>query len=114
MGASRSSIRFAWPAIVALAAASISVAGQAAAQVQSKRGPFERRVGIIHRLPNNGLGFWQVGSFMIEADNSTEIYARATRLAIGECVVVDLRGSRATRITGVDLSVCSSARRDGG
>jgi hypothetical protein len=90
---------------LALCAAAIAVAA-GAAEKSTKAGSGERLIGIIHVVPTNGIGFWNVGSRTFEADNWTRFEAFRVPMAIGNCAVVYLRGSRAVLVQTVDPEHC--------
>jgi hypothetical protein len=89
---------------VALLAAVAAVSS--AAETAKKVNQYERITGVIHRVPDNGVGMWMVGSRTFESDSFTTINTFEASMRAGNCAVVLLRNSRAVQIVLLQLGDC--------
>jgi hypothetical protein len=64
--------------------------------------------GLVQLVPPNGLGFWRIGSRVLEVDPFTEVLLSrsATGPAVGDCALVRTRGTRVVSILLRPASAC--------
>jgi hypothetical protein len=64
--------------------------------------------GLVQLVPPSGLGFWRIGSRVLEVDPFTEVLLSrtATGPAVGDCALVRTRGTRVVRMMLRPASAC--------
>jgi hypothetical protein len=104
--------RFLPHSAVALAAVSLPLIGAllpaAAGDPVTKPRVEQTFQGLVQALPPNGLGFWRIGTRVLEVDPFTEVLLSrtATGPAVGDCALVRTRGTRVVSILLRPASAC--------
>lgn len=64
--------------------------------------------GLVQLVPPTGLGFWRIGSRVLEVDPFTEVLLSrsATGPAVGDCALVRTRGTRVVSMLLRPASAC--------
>lgn len=88
----------------------VSIGVASAEERSMKKGQKEVFVGVIHKVPVNGVGFWQIGSHTFESDLHTQLDSHFDAIGepinVGTCAKVELSGMRARRIEILPPHAC--------
>jgi hypothetical protein len=63
-------------------------------------------VGIVHRVPPDGIGLWMIGSQTFESDSFTMLDTFRAPMIPGNCAAVVMRASHAARIIFFEPQDC--------
>lgn len=78
----------------------------AARKARLSRSDDKAYVGLVRRVPPDGVGLWMVGSQMFESDSFTMLDTFRAPMVPGNCAAVVMSGSRAVRIVFLEPLDC--------